>query len=390
MVLTVFCTFGLAAVSTWFAAERWAYSKHNGLRWLSDVLEERWRAFIKYPPVLVIRYIPRKIGQFSQKTAGRIKDCFAFRKIAESDIEDTLPFPHWMENGREPSPDQFREPKASISMEKGLEKAANGPESITTTTTSVIPPRKPSTDDTAPIFVKAPKRLMSLVSAVSNQAAVNAQTPSISTIAASASVPTAGPSETTAVPAASAAASRFRAIGWRVIKEQAAATAKDEPTNTEPARTATLLSDPGQKRRHREGTGGTSQPKLGRLTAIRPRLKNLQVTHTIFDHSALVRHLQFSPDGNMLATCGWDGTARLFEIPQSATDQVGRYKTLAASGFLGQVAWSKDGKHILVKWTTGIQIWGTDGVKKKKIARGKPVRSVVWFPSSQGMVLLSR
>jgi hypothetical protein len=42
LILTAFCTFGLGAVSLWFIAERWAYSRHQGTRWLADVVEENW------------------------------------------------------------------------------------------------------------------------------------------------------------------------------------------------------------------------------------------------------------------------------------------------------------------------------------------------------------
>ena len=31
---------GLTAVSAWFASERWTFSRHNGTKWLADVLSE--------------------------------------------------------------------------------------------------------------------------------------------------------------------------------------------------------------------------------------------------------------------------------------------------------------------------------------------------------------
>src|ERR1700742_640111 len=39
-VFTCLSSFGLVAVSLWFASERWAYSRHRGQRWLADVITE--------------------------------------------------------------------------------------------------------------------------------------------------------------------------------------------------------------------------------------------------------------------------------------------------------------------------------------------------------------
>ena len=42
LILTAVCTFGLGAVSLWFVAERWAFTQHQGTRWLADIVEEKW------------------------------------------------------------------------------------------------------------------------------------------------------------------------------------------------------------------------------------------------------------------------------------------------------------------------------------------------------------
>ena len=42
LLLTAFCTFGLAAVSLWFVADLWVYSRHQGAEWLADVLAAIW------------------------------------------------------------------------------------------------------------------------------------------------------------------------------------------------------------------------------------------------------------------------------------------------------------------------------------------------------------
>jgi WD40 repeat protein len=97
---------------------------------------------------------------------------------------------------------------------------------------------------------------------------------------------------------------------------------------------------------------------VGRLTTLRPALRKLEVTHTILESTGLVRHLQFSPNGKLLATCAWDGTARLFNVPQDANDEIGKHRVMNVfNGFLGQVAWSPNGKWLLTRWANGMAIW---------------------------------
>jgi len=42
LILTALCTFGLGAVSLWFIAELLAFQRHQGTRWLADVVEGNW------------------------------------------------------------------------------------------------------------------------------------------------------------------------------------------------------------------------------------------------------------------------------------------------------------------------------------------------------------
>jgi len=41
-VFTAFSSFGLIAVSTWFAFERWVFLRHRGSKWLRDSLDDCW------------------------------------------------------------------------------------------------------------------------------------------------------------------------------------------------------------------------------------------------------------------------------------------------------------------------------------------------------------
>ncbi|KAG6908172.1 hypothetical protein DXG01_005872 [Tephrocybe rancida] len=53
---------------------------------------------------------------------------------------------------------------------------------------------------------------------------------------------------------------------------------------------------------------------LRRVAHLRPVLKLLQPCQEVAAHQALVRHLQFSPDGKYLATSSWDRTSVVFSV----------------------------------------------------------------------------
>jgi WD repeat-containing protein 26 len=89
------------------------------------------------------------------------------------------------------------------------------------------------------------------------------------------------------------------------------------------------------------GGFGSNQGPLGslkgsRLAAVGPKLRSLTATHELAAHQALVRHLQFSPDGKWLATSSWDRTSVVFRVG----DPFQQWRVLAhPQGFVGQVAW---------------------------------------------------
>lgn len=360
LVLTCFCTMGLLAVSAWFTAERWIYSKHNGLRWLSDVLSDQWESFIRYPPVRFIRYIPRRI-------------LAAFRRLFapclpnqdESIIEDGLPYANGGDNraSASPSPINYR-PSALDLSEKGMS-PLDSP--------VVSSPRldRASEDDvgiSSP--VRSPARIFSLSSALSDS------TTRIDTSATSTAPPAPPPP----------ALSKLRQIAWKVADNQKETSSiGSNPT----ARSMTILADQAKRRETGDGKSNEVVRQPTRIGTIRPALKKLQVTHTIFDHTGLVRHVQFSPNGKMLATSGWDGTARLYIVPTDPNSAVERGKVMAVSeGFINQVAWSPDGNWLLTKKSHAIQVWSTEtAVRKHNIRRASSVvKSVCWFPSSNSFL----
>ncbi|KAH9478462.1 putative WD repeat-containing protein [Psilocybe cubensis] len=121
-----------------------------------------------------------------------------------------------------------------------------------------------------------------------------------------------------------------------------------------------------------------------RLSALVPKLIELEATHDLAAHSALVRHMQFSPDGTFLATSSWDKTSVIFRVGTPFTP----HRTLAhPQGFVGQVAWSPTGNILLTKMARGIKVWtAEDGVCKKTINRNTAIETVTWFPSGDAFL----
>ncbi|KAH9478461.1 hypothetical protein JR316_0008916 [Psilocybe cubensis] len=77
-VLTAFTSFGLAAVSAWFASERWAFTRHRGQKWLSDVLSEAVDAFFQLKAIRCLL----KIKDLAFRHFGKLRK-FILRMCAD-------------------------------------------------------------------------------------------------------------------------------------------------------------------------------------------------------------------------------------------------------------------------------------------------------------------
>ncbi|TFY80138.1 hypothetical protein EWM64_g3875, partial [Hericium alpestre] len=82
-VFTAFSSFGLAAVSTWFASERWVFSRHKGKKWLEDSLDDFWDKLMGIPP---LPWLADKTADLSQ----RIISLFAHTRSAAVNASSTL------------------------------------------------------------------------------------------------------------------------------------------------------------------------------------------------------------------------------------------------------------------------------------------------------------
>ncbi|KAF5345574.1 hypothetical protein D9757_013441 [Collybiopsis confluens] len=122
-----------------------------------------------------------------------------------------------------------------------------------------------------------------------------------------------------------------------------------------------------------------------RVNTLIPKLGCLQLTQETIPHQAMVAHLQFSPDGQFLASSGWDRIAVIFRLQESVLTH---HRTLGhAKGFADQIAWSPTGLILLAKQSTAVKVWTQpDGVCKQTIERHTSVESIVWFPGGEAFL----
>lgn len=352
-VTTVFsaCScFGLAAVSCWFASERIIFTKHKGEKWLADVLSETKVQMHRLPG---IGWILTEPGNVAHKVAfwtrRRGHDVGDYLKMAGNFVFG------WTQRFR-------RHPDDLESADGSERKSPMSHHSFSPEPTS---PRshRPS-DATAAILTPISEHAPSTVDGHDDPTVVNDN----------------GTAPLSSPPPVNPARTRFTNIVRSVMMMRSAAGSTATPT---PSRKRTLSADNGKPA---EPPGMVRKSRVARLI---PRLKQMEMWLDLSPHQALVRHLQFSPNGRYLATSSWDRTSVIFKIGEdlSATDFVTAHRTLAhPQGFVGQVAWSPNGQQLLTKMNRGIKVWTEDGVCKRTIDRGHNVQSITWLPTGDAFL----
>ncbi|KAG9016039.1 hypothetical protein FRB90_003763 [Tulasnella sp. 427] len=117
-----------------------------------------------------------------------------------------------------------------------------------------------------------------------------------------------------------------------------------------------------------------------KLAELIPRLKALKPTQELLEHGGIVRDLQFSPDGRWLATCSSYRKAMIWKV--EATLLRHRVLTDPVTTFLSQVAWSPNGKYLLIRASRNVKVWvAKSGVLKQTISCEDKIEAVTWLPS---------
>jgi hypothetical protein len=256
-VFTAFSSFGLAAVSTWFASERWVFSRHKGKKWLQDSLDDWWDAVVAVPPLHQLLECMHVLGLWISSSPRRMRATATHVSSAVASVfhchSGTL-YPSSSENSLPSAPT----PNTVVAVPQGLRRGSE--------MSFAASPTPPTTE---------------------------AKSIPGSTVSFALPSEKLGMTGSSASPPASRV--RFVQAVRNVIKMQQATTPRMQLTRT--LSPIVLISDGTPQK--------DPQPmpvQSSRVAALVTKLRGLTPTQDLAAHQALVRHLQFSPNGKFLAT----------------------------------------------------------------------------------------
>ncbi|KAF8835950.1 WD40 repeat-like protein [Paxillus ammoniavirescens] len=329
-VLTAVTSFGLAAVSAWFASERWVFVRHRGQKWLEGVISESTDRMCNLPPV--------RIGRIA------LHWCHTQLAVAHGYLRRLT---DWVAKARAPT------------------------ELLPYTQAPAQPRSRAAASPQPPIYSQD-----TMSTSPRHEAAL-----SVCSIATEHPVSSEGRSDESTESRHSDARQRFVNAIRSVIMLQS--TTRPMSPRRDSSFDTPLAVDRSGMSPGRFSDPGMSALRGMRVTNAIEKLKTLDTLQEMGAHQALVRHLQFSPNGRYLATSSWDRTSVIFRVGESLTT----HRILVhVRGFIGQVAWSPNGRLLLTRLTRAVKVWSEDGVCKKTIERQNPVQSIVWLPNGEGFL----
>ncbi|KAI9441245.1 WD40 repeat-like protein [Lactarius indigo] len=310
-VFTAFSSFGLVAVSMWFIFERWVYARHRGSKWLRDSLDECWVAIVD----VVSR---RRFLSAVHCTRDALKSAKSslikfFRPHTTTEII-IAPSPSWSSLTHAPS---------SVAR--------------TIPNTLAEPQRTRSSSPIPHVNTETQSSGQHLPEETSDEAA-----PPV------------------AMPARRA---RFvQAIRSVIVAQQGPTGIPRPPPN--------VLSPEGVRQEELLGLIRSS-----RVARLAPKLRGFAPTQEFAAHQALVRHLQFSPNGKFLATSSWDNTSAIF----STNDPFSPHRTLSHPSFVTIRYPTFDEARALYKTLDRCTC-------RQTIDRNTSIHSVRWLPGSEAFM----
>ncbi|KAH9836204.1 WD40 repeat-like protein [Rhodofomes roseus] len=356
-VFSAFSCIGLAAVSTWFISERMIFTKHQGQKWLADVLSEAKVELCSVPGIKWIIYEPRALAW---RTGRHVREAGQWMVRQFRIASDSV--------SRMSTRTLRRVSTMSTAIEKDQEDGTTETLASPQSPEPISPLRMRQSNSTGPLLPIAEVRSSNFGSSDNLEMAT---TMSDASTAAQNAPPPSGKA-------------RFvHAVHSVMMMRQAASPMPfglSLPPHTPTRRRTTSIDGPRGRSMSAEPIG---MMRASRVAALVPKLKALETTQDLAAHQALVRHLQFSPNGKFLATSSWDRTSVIFRVGEPFT----AHRILAQpQGFVGQVAWSPNGTILLTKLNRGVKVWNEDGVCKKTIDRRKNVQSIAWLPGGEGFL----
>lgn len=299
-------------MSAWFASERWAFARHKGQKWLSDVLSDFYDHVMNNSLVsssgrlamAVVRLV-QSLSTYFRRFFKAVSKNGRWRSAKQSQQREDDP-----ENCSR-SADTVAELNDGEAGKGQIRRRAS--DATTATKMSellpspiILPPNSIGQDDKdtvqtsetdvsiSPPVLTGKRRLKAIIKGMKDQ----------STIPGEKSIPALSPP--------------FASFADTVLDSpQSSSVFGDELPR--PLRKRTTSSGPGKnvpERRKTVELPVSARSKLGFMTS---KLADLVVKYDLSPHSALVRHMQFSPDGKFLATAGWDKTSVIFRVGVSAS-----------------------------------------------------------------------
>ncbi|KAI5985218.1 hypothetical protein EDC04DRAFT_2590459 [Pisolithus marmoratus] len=333
-VLTAITSFGLVAVSAWFVSERWIFIQHRGQKWLGDVIAEFVNHVANLRLVRMARIAVDWLGTRVAIVCGCLRRAVEWINITpmrkEKDVLPAYNDPH--------EPQSFRHPRPPPNYRQDTHE-----------TILPLPHHEPAFSSCSD-FTERPLSAddRSEVSVGSGQ---------------------------------SNAKQRFVNAIRSVMMVQAASRPPMSPRRDSAWETPQVTS-PGRLQE-----SGVSALRNAQISHYIEKLKPLAPIQELGAHQALVRHLQFSPNGKFwLHPGGWDRTSVIFRVSQIG--ELSTHRVLVhVRGFIGQVAWSPNGKTLLTRLTRSVKVWTeVNGLLNWTIERQSTVQSIVWLPNSEGFL----
>jgi len=254
-VFTAFSSFGLAAVSAWFASERWIFSRHKGKKWLQDLLDDWWDAVMTIPPFHQFLDRLHAFGLWSASIPHQLRVAVTHTRSAVTSIFRRRPAGSFNSSSSENSLPSVPSPETVIAIPQSPRR---GSETVLCAS-PVSPTFEPKSVQGSTVSFTLPSEKSSGMTGT----------------------PTASPPSR----------GRFAQAVRNVIRMQQA-------TQLTRSLSPALLMPDGTRRQDT-----LPMPmQASRVAGLVPKLRGLMPTQVLEAHQALVRHLQFSPNGKFLAT----------------------------------------------------------------------------------------